>query len=196
MFMNKSLLIKKKELRNIQFKVRKKLFLSASSTFNQKLFDKFFKKINFEYVNIISSYISINSEINTKDLNSFILKNNKKLCLPVVLNKDDHLIFRKFTSEEDMVNGFMNIKEPHSSNEVLIPNVLFVPCLAFDIYGFRLGYGGGYYDRTLSHFKKQKYEFISVGYAFEGQKVSQVPKDEFDMKLDYVITEKKIYIFK
>ncbi len=193
---NNIFLPSKKEIRKKQFVIRKKLFSSSTDTFNQKIFDKFFKKINFENVNIISSFNSINTEINTSELNNFILKNNKILCLPVVSRKDHHLIFRKFTSEEEMVNGFMNIKEPQSSNEVLIPNVLFVPCLAFDIYGFRLGYGGGYYDRTLNHFKKKNYEFISVGYAFEGQKVSQVPKDEFDIKLDYVITEKKIYTFK
>ena len=94
-----------------------------------------------------------------------------------------------------MVDGFMNIKEPTKNNEILIPNIVFVPCLAFDDCGFRLGYGGGFYDRTFSQFKRNKIKFISIGYAFEGQKVSKVPKDKFDIKLDYVITEKQIYSF-
>ena len=89
----------------------------------------------------------------------------------------------------------MKIKEPDHTNEILVPDLLFVPCLAYDKHGFRLGYGGGYYDRTFTHLKKNKVKFISVGYAFDDQKVTKVPKDKFDIKLDYVITEKKIYSF-
>ena len=63
--------------------------------------------------------------------------------------------------------------------------------LAFDNYGFRLGYGGGYYDKTFSYLKNNKKK-SSVGYAFDNQKVNKVPKDEFDIKLDYVITEKNL----
>ena len=76
-----------------------------------------------------------------------------------------------------------------------MPEILFIPCLAFDDFGYRLGYGGGYYDRTLENLKKNNQKFLSIGYAFDGQKVSQVPIDKFDIKLDYVITEKKIYSF-
>ena len=154
------------------------------------------KQINFDQINIISSFISINSEISTEKLNNHILKKNKVLCLPVVLKKNEHLIFRKYTNNFDMINGFMNIKEPSKKNEILIPDLLFVPCLAFDKFGFRLGYGGGFYDRTFSHFIKNKKSFTSIGYAFDEQKVNVVPKDNFDIKLDYVITEKKIYSFK
>ena len=89
----------------------------------------------------------------------------------------------------------MNIKEPPKLNEILYPELIFVPCLAFDNNGFRLGYGGGYYDKTLSQYKKNNINFISVGFAFDDQKVNNVPTDKFDIKLDYVITEKKIYTF-
>ena len=111
------------------------------------------------------------------------------------MKKDQHLIFRKFTDETNLVEGFMNIKEPPIKNPIIIPELLFVPCLAFDTCGFRLGYGGGYYDRTFKYLKKNNNKYISVGYAFDGQKVSELPKDKFDIKLDYVITEKKIYSF-
>ena len=94
-----------------------------------------------------------------------------------------------------MIDGYMQIKEPSEKNEVLVPELLFVPCLAYDNFGFRLGYGGGYYDRTFTYLKNNKKKFISVGYAFDDQKISQVPKDQFDIKLDYVITEKKLYSF-
>ncbi len=191
-----SLIDTKKKLRKKQYENRKKLFSDSLKNFNLEIFRELFKKKIFSESKIISSYISINNEIDTSELNNYIQKKNKILCFPTVFKKNYHLVFRKFSSEEDLVEGFMNIKEPSSNNEILTPDILFVPCLAFDTQGFRLGYGGGFYDRTFAHLKKNKKNFISVGYAFEGQKVSSVPKDKFDIKLNYVITEKKIYNFK
>ena len=191
--MNNNLINKKKEFRKTQFIVRKKLFSNITKVFNKIYLKKFFKIINFDTINVVSSFISINSEIKTNELNNYILK--IKIIFTSYIKKDDHLIFRKFINNQDLIEGFMKIEEPHHSNEILVPELLFVPCLAFDTYGFRLGYGGGYYDKTFSYLKNNKIKFISVGYAFDGQKVSEVPKDKFDIKLDYVITEKKFYSF-
>ena len=193
--MKNNFLDKKKHFRTKQLSKRKKLISSVSKIFDENLFDQLFKKINFASLEVVSSFISINTEINTTEMNNYILKKNKILCLPVIIKKDHHLLFRKFTNNNDMIEGFMKIKEPLNTNEILIPDLIFVPCLAFDNFGFRLGYGGGYYDRTFSYLKNNKKKFISVGYAFDGQKVVEVPKDKFDIKLDYVITEKKIYSF-
>ena len=193
--MNDNIVDKKIHFRKKQFTIRKKIFSKVKKVFDKELFEKFFKKINLNNVKVISSFLSINTEINTNDLNTYILKKNKELCLPVILKKDDHLIFRKFTNNQDLIEGFMKIKEPSLKNKVLIPDLLFVPCLAYDVSGYRLGYGGGYYDRTFNYLRYNNKKFISVGYAFDDQKVSEVPKDKFDIKLDYVITEKKIYSF-
>ena len=193
--MNDNLLDKKKEFRKKQIAIRKKLFSNINKVFVEYLFEELFKKINFETTNIVSSFISINTEISTSELNNYILKKNKILCLPTIFKKDYHLVFRDFINNDDLIEGFMKIKEPPINSEIVIPELIFVPCLAFDNFGFRLGYGGGYYDRTFSFLKNNKRKFISVGYAFDGQKVTEVPKDKFDIKLDYVITEKKIYSF-
>ena len=193
--MNNNIIDEKKELRRRQLIVRKNLFSNISKVFDKKLFENLFQNISFENVEVVSSFNSINTEINTNDLNNYILSKNKILCFPAIIKKDDYLIFRKFTNHNDMYQGSMRIKEPQVTNEVLLPNLLFVPCLAYDSFGFRLGYGGGYYDRTLSYYKSIKQKFITVGYAFDDQKVHEVPKDKFDIKLDYVITEKKIYSF-
>ena len=193
--MNNNLINKKKEFRKNQILVRRELCLAVTKVFDKYLFEEFFNNIKFDNINVVSSFVSINTEINTNELNNYILKKNKILCLPVIIKKDHHLLFRKFTNNNDMIEGFMKIKEPLNTNEILIPDLIFVPCLAFDNFGFRLGYGGGYYDRTFSYLKNNKKKFISVGYAFDGQKVVEVPKDNFDIKLDYVITEKKIYSF-
>ena len=186
---------KKIIFRKKQIIVRKNLFTNVTKVFNEDLFEEFFTIIDDSRINVISSFVSINTEINTAELNNYIIKKNKILCLPVIIKKNEHLIFRKFDNNQEMIEGYMKIKEPPTTNEILVPDLLFVPCLAFDLLGFRLGYGGGYYDKTFSFLKNNNHKFISVGYAFDDQKVFKVPKDKFDIKLNYVITEKRLYSF-
>ena len=73
-----------------------------------------------------------------------------------------------------------------------MPNILFVPLVAFDDKLYRIGYGGGYYDRYLAKLEKKKL-FKSIGFAFSFQKVNEIPTNNFDKKLDLVITENKFY---
>ncbi len=182
-------------IRKKQKKIRDKIFNNKPSHFALSLFNEFFEKINFQKINIVSSFISINSEINTRELNNLIFIKNKILCLPVIEKKNSHLIFKQFKSEENFVKGHMNISEPQNNNKILNPELIFVPCLAFDNYGNRLGYGGGYYDRTFAFLNKINHRFISVAYAYEEQKLDYIPIDKFDFKVDYVITEKNLYNF-
>ena len=185
----KSIIRKKQKI------IRDKIFNNEPSHFALNLFNELFEKINFQEINIVSSFISINSEINTRDLNNLIFNKNKILCLPVIEKKNSHLIFRQFKSEENFVKGHMNISEPQNNNKILNPELIFVPCLAFDNKGNRLGYGGGYYDRTFAYLNKINHRFISVAYAYEDQKLDYIPIDKFDFKVDYVITEKNLYSF-
>ena len=182
-------------IRKKQRILRDKIFNNNPSHFALSLFNKLFEKINFQEINIISSFISINSEINTEELNNLIFTKNKILCLPVIEKKNSYLIFKQFKSEENFVKGHMNISEPQNKNKVLNPELIFVPCLAFDLKGNRLGYGGGYYDRTFAYLNKINHTFISVAYAYEDQKLDYIPTDKFDFKVDYVITEKNLYSF-
>ena len=71
--------------------------------------------------------------------------------------------------------------------------IIFVPCLAFDEYGYRLGYGGGFYDKTIFHLKSIEHNFITIGLAYDEQKVKNVVCDSFDQKLNYILTEKQLY---
>ena len=80
------------------------------------------------------------------------------------------------------------IPEP-TSNKVIFPNILLVPLVAFDKYLNRIGYGGGFYDRYIKKINKKK-KVITIGLAYSFQKVSKIPANEYDMKLDYIVTEK------
>jgi 5-formyltetrahydrofolate cyclo-ligase len=74
------------------------------------------------------------------------------------------------------------------------PEVLIVPLLAFDARGFRLGYGGGFYDRTLQDLRAKRPTF-AVGFAFSAQQIAQVPIDQYDQRLDAIVTENGVMAF-
>ena len=111
--------------------------------------------------------------------------------MPIVAAKAQPLIFRRWLPGEPLEIGVMKISVPLSSAPVVEPDVLLVPLLAFDKAGYRLGYGGGFYDATLARLRAKK-EIIAIGVAFAGQEVAEVPHEAHDMKLDYVMTEKAI----
>ncbi len=148
---------------------------------------------NFNRYKIIASYFSINSELSTKFLNKFLLYNKKILCLPVVKHNSKILSFKKYNLNSKLVKGQFGIFEPIKSSKNLLPDVILTPCLAFDISGFRLGYGGGYYDNTITFLKKKKHKFISIAIAFDDQKVKSVIHNNYDQRIDYILTEKKLY---
>ena len=83
--------------------------------------------------------------------------------------------------------------EPDDNSKELLPDLVLVPCLAFDRFGNRIGYGGGYYDRTFARFESIEHSFVSIAIAYEGQKVDSIAHDKYDKKIDYIMTEKSIY---
>ncbi len=171
--------------------LNKKIKLSYSF-FKHTLNDNQF----FKQSQIIASFISIKTEISTELLNSLVRNENKILCLPVISSHQKKpLIFREFSSEDELLDGKYGVKEPRN-NKAVLPDIIFTPCLAYDELGFRLGYGGGYYDRTISYLKSSNHKFLCIGFAFDEQKVKNVVKDNFDQKLDYVLTEKQLYKIK
>jgi len=172
-------------------KRRKKIF-NKNIDVNKKLFSNLKSSILFNKSNIIASYYSINSEIQTKDLNENIIKSGKTVCLPVIEKKNNPLIFRVLNYKTKMIKGEMNLMEPNEDSITVIPDLILVPCLAFDKTGNRLGYGGGYYDMTINDLKKKFYNLSLVIVAFSDQEVKSVNVNENDQKLDYILTEKKL----
>ena len=90
-----------------------------------------------------------------------------------------------------MVNKF-GIPEPIKT-KIKIPNFIIVPILAFDKNKYRLGYGGGFYDRYLVKYLKKFKNILTVGVAFSFQKLHKLPTEKNDVKLNYILTEKGIY---
>ena len=114
------------------------------------------------------------------------------MCMPVVVGDGLPLGFRSWAPGDAIVPGNWNIPVPADTATALLPDALLVPMLAFDRQGYRLGYGGGYYDRTLLALRALK-PVIAIGVAYAAQEVAEVPREPFDQRLDYVMTEKETF---
>ena len=103
-------------------------------------------------------------------------------CLPVIVEKNKPMIFREWIPGQPMIKGTFNIDVPHPKNRILIPNILLVPTLGFNQKNFRLGYGGGYYDRTLAQLNA-----FTIGLCFEHGRSSEIVEEQHDIPLDLII---------
>lgn len=143
---------------------------------------------------IVAGYRAIGSEIDPAAMMETFFCEQVRLALPVVIGPGQPLVFRSWAPGEALVKGAYKIEEPGEDARALTPNLVLVPLLGFDGSGRRLGYGGGYYDRTLSALKNAG-DVTLVGLAFEAQKIGRVPSDAYDVGLDYVVTEQRSYKF-
>ena len=139
---------------------------------------------------VISVFHSFDTEISTFELFDKLIFEGWTTALPVVIAKNMPLVFRQWTPGDALVLGRWNIKVPPEEAPEVVPDVLLVPLLAFDRKGFRLGYGGGFYDRTLEKLRMLK-RVTAIGVAYAGQEVDAVPCEEFDQRLDWIMTEKE-----
>ncbi|MCV2874500.1 5-formyltetrahydrofolate cyclo-ligase [Defluviimonas sp. WL0050] len=111
--------------------------------------------------------------------------------VPVILAAATPLKFRRWSADATMVAGEFGALIPETGDWVE-PDVLIVPLLAFDRRGYRLGYGGGFYDRTLEGLRSRK-PVVAIGFAFSAQEVDEVPIEPTDEPLDLIVTEREIF---
>ena len=137
----------------------------------------------------VSAFASIGDEIATGPLLAALDAAGFTVGLPITGKIGTPLTFRRWTPQMQMVTGRMNIPEPPADAEIVVPDVLFVPLAAFDRRGHRIGYGAGFYDRTLAGLRAKK-EIVAIGIAYAAQEVLFVPDDEHDEPLDLIVTEK------
>ena len=185
----------KKNIRKILSEKRNLIKRNTSQEFSIDAFNKLTEKIEFNLVDCIGSFMSIRSEISTYQLNTSILEMKKKLAFPTIKKNSETLTFKTTDPDKNFKLGKFNIPEPTNDNVEIIPQLFFVPCLGFDLNGYRIGYGGGFYDKTFAKLKKLNLLFYTVGFAYDDQKQNQLPTEQFDYKLDFVLTEKQLYSF-
>lgn len=139
---------------------------------------------------VVSVYWPIRSELNTRTLIDALAAEGYRVTLPVMHRVRHPLVFRDFTPGDDLVKGPFGLSEPSEDKPALDPDIVFSPLAAFDRRGFRLGYGGGIYDATLSALRAKK-PVIAVGVAYSCQEADHVPIEPHDQRLDFVMTEQE-----
>jgi 5-formyltetrahydrofolate cyclo-ligase len=140
---------------------------------------------------IVSGFMPMKNEIDPLPLMRKLAGQGARLALPAIPGRGKPLIMRAWASGEPLITGVWGIREPAPRAAEIDPDILLVPTLAFDRAGHRLGYGGGYYDRTITQLRARK-AVIAVGLAFAAQEVPAVPTTPRDARLDLVLTEREV----
>lgn len=117
------------------------------------------------------------------------------LALPVVMAPETPLLFRAWTLGQPLEVGSFSVQVPPETAPQTLPDLVFVPGLAFDAQGLRLGYGGGFYDRTFANWKAQGHRFQAIGVGFDEQRVEDVPHEATDMPLNGLLTPLGLTVF-
>lgn len=139
---------------------------------------------------VLSGYMPMRTEI---DPLPAMAAHQGPVGVPVIIGKGQPLRFREWSPGCRLIEGAFKALIPEEGAWVE-PQVLIVPLLAFDARGYRLGYGGGFYDRTLEGLRA-KGPVLAVGFAFAAQEVDEVPTEPTDQRLDAIVTEKGVTLF-
>ena len=134
---------------------------------------------------IVAVYRAIGSELDAEALSLALSRAGRELCLPVVVERDAPMTFRRWSPGEPLELDEAGVPAPFPLAEIVDPDLILTPLLAFDARGARLGQGGGYYDRT---FAARPY-VTRIGFAYAGQEVDDLPVEAHDIRLHGVLTE-------
>jgi len=178
----------------LKSKLRKKILRAREKNNKRNIqidFNQIIKILKKEKINkkIIGGYYPVNFEIDDLPLLKKFEKSKFNISLPVI-KKNFQMDFYKWSFSEILKVNKYGIPEPETKN-IVYPDILLVPLVAFDKNLNRLGYGGGYYDRLIEKLSKKK-KIIKIGLALSIQEIDKVPINVYDQKLDYIITNKYI----
>ncbi|WP_273691636.1 5-formyltetrahydrofolate cyclo-ligase [Ketogulonicigenium vulgare] len=143
---------------------------------------------------VISGYVAIRTEIDPMPALRIAAGQGSRICLPVIDAPATPLRFRAYTPGDALADGALNTLEP-AHGDFLRPDVVVLPMLAFARDGRRLGYGGGYYDRTL-HALRETGPVVAIGFAYQAQMDDDLPTDPYDQPLDLMVTDQQIIDFR
>jgi 5-formyltetrahydrofolate cyclo-ligase len=137
---------------------------------------------------VAAGYHALGAELSPWPVLRRLADAGARIALPVAKDLNSPLLFRAWTADQAMEADAMKIPSPSEAAELLVPQLLIAPLLAYDSAGYRLGQGGGYYDRTIKQLRGQGPLFV-IGLAYSGQKIDRVPREIHDQPLDAILTE-------
>ncbi|MGN1412184.1 MAG: 5-formyltetrahydrofolate cyclo-ligase [Oscillospiraceae bacterium] len=182
---------RKKLLREDFKNIRKSL--DNKSDLDNQIFENLIKSVDFSKFKSVIVYVSFGLEVDTLALIEYLRERNVDVYSPRCYIQDKSMKFFNINKENSLVKGAYNILEPveNSSNELIdfSESICIVPALSFDRFGYRLGWGGGYYDRFLALHK----DIFKLGLVYSSCLSDTLPKDDYDISVDMVLTEKIYY---
>ena len=179
----------KNEFREKYKRLRLALPAAQKEAFDEKIAGNVMETLVYKHCTQILCYASTGAEISTRRIWEKALADGKKVLFPKCFG-DHHMKFYYIRQPEDLQPGKYGLEEP-VSQDVYVPDIsdiCIVPAFSYDKYGYRLGYGKGYYDRFLSGFTGAR-----VGLCYSGFVEPQLPRGRYDVKVDVLITEKGIF---
>ena len=175
----------KSKLRKEIIDIRKKKYFEVKVGNN--IIDNLSKKINLSKNKIVGGYFPINFEFDCLQILKKFYSKGYGLSLPII-KRNYQMDFYNWSPNDPLTVSSLGIPQPLKLKKVY-PDIIFVPLVAFDKYRNRIGYGGGFYDRYLEKISQIK-KCITIGLAFSHQKVNKINVENFDRKLDLILTEK------
>jgi len=186
------IILDKKILRKKILQKRAELSTENIVNYSNIIENKLYKMDYYKNAKTIMSFISFGDEIITHEIIKNSIKNGKSVVVPITIPETKELKVSKILDFSELEIGYYNILTPKKDFLRFIDfntiDLVLVPGVVFARDGYRVGYGGGYYDRFLSKFKEK---VNTIGLAFDLQIVEEVPKDSFDIPVDFIITEKE-----
>lgn len=139
----------------------------------------------------LGAYWPLSDEVDCRGILDKAVEDGIDVALPRVVGRDQALTFRQWRPGDRLEPGAHGTQHPSEAAAVVRPRIFLVPLLAFDRRGYRLGYGGGYFDRTLNAARRER-AIVAVGLAFSVQEVAMLPVEAHDQRMDWVMTEKEV----
>lgn len=178
----------KNEARRLARARRKAIAGTGALDLSARICARALEEIDFLPGARISAYWPMGDEADPRGLMMALHERGHEILLPVVVAKGSPLVFRLWAPGDELQPAGFGTWVPGPEQPERDPDLLFVPLLAFDRAGYRLGYGGGFYDRTLQKLRAEK-SIRAFAFAFAGQEIPWVPRDHFDQRLDSLLTE-------
>ncbi|HEC81995.1 MAG TPA: 5-formyltetrahydrofolate cyclo-ligase [Thermoplasmatales archaeon] len=189
---NKKLVVdKKKKIREKIIEVRKNTSVEKIRKWSRDIEKRFFSLREYKDAETVMFYVSYDNEVYTHDMIKKALKEGKKVVVPFSDTKHNNITPIQIKDFEELKRGAYGILEPFYQHELVVSenviDLVVVPGVAFDTKGHRIGHGLGYYDEFLKTVTACK-----TGFAFEFQVLSEIPCEEHDVRMDKIVTEKRI----
>lgn len=172
--------------------LRAEIVGEQKAAFDTAICERIISLSSFRFADTVLTYSPIGSEINANGIALRALELGKRVAFPVCDKEIGEMTFKYVSSLDDLVCGAYSIPEPNADAECFAHiqhSICIVPALAFDKRGFRLGYGGGYYDKFL-----KKFDGVTIGITYDALIADTLPTGVYDVPVDVIITERRSII--